>query len=85
MMVALWVIVGLVAWSVLLHLPTIYTDIIYSQDCVSTLKKSCGKDFKAVSVKDTTIWRWKDSVIQKTSKALSKLGFFGDINENSVR
>jgi len=49
----------------------------YRSDCVNTLKKSCKNDFKSVSVKDTTIWRWKDQVIQKTSDALLKLGFFG--------
>ena len=49
----------------------------YRSDCVKTLKKSCENDFKSVSVKDTTIWRWKDAVIQKTSDALLKLGFFG--------
>jgi len=36
-----------------------------------------GTDFKNVSVKDTTMWRWKEQVIQKTSEALLKLGFFG--------
>jgi len=57
----------------------------YRQDCVSTLKKSCKNDFKSVSVKDTTIWRWKDTVIQRTTEALSKLGFFGGNSEHSVR
>jgi len=49
----------------------------YRADCVNTLKKSCKDDFKSVSVKDTTIWRWKEPVIQRTSDALGKLGFFG--------
>eukprot|EP00092_Neocalanus_flemingeri_P026841 GFUD01029096.1.p1 GENE.GFUD01029096.1~~GFUD01029096.1.p1 ORF type:complete len:574 (-),score=135.79 GFUD01029096.1:85-1806(-) len=57
----------------------------YRQDCVSTLKKSCKNDFKSVSVKDTTIWRWKDAVIQRTTEALSKLGFFGSNSDNVVR
>ena len=57
----------------------------YRQDCVSTLKKSCKNDFKSVSVKDTTIWRWKDAVIKRTTEALSKLGFFGSNSENNVR
>jgi len=57
----------------------------YRQDCVSTLKKSCKNDFKSASVKDTTIWRWKDVVIGKTTEALQKLGFFGTPeNRNSV-
>eukprot|EP00092_Neocalanus_flemingeri_P000504 GFUD01000535.1.p1 GENE.GFUD01000535.1~~GFUD01000535.1.p1 ORF type:complete len:579 (-),score=145.76 GFUD01000535.1:297-2033(-) len=57
----------------------------YRQDCVSTLKKSCKNDFKSASVKDTTIWKWKDAVIGKTTEALQKLGFFGTPdNRNSV-
>jgi len=56
----------------------------YRSDCVNTLKKSCKNDFKSVSVKDTTIWRWKDQVIQKTSDALLKLGFFGSSKHPEV-
>jgi len=57
----------------------------YRQDCVSTLKKSCKNDFKSASVKDTTIWKWKDEVISKTTEALQKLGFFGSAeNRNSL-
>jgi hypothetical protein len=28
-------------------------------------------------VKDTTIWRWKDAIISKTTSSLLKMGFFG--------
>jgi len=57
----------------------------YRKDCVNTLKKSCKNDFKTGSVKDTTIWRWKDQVITKTSEALQTLGFFkSEENKNSV-
>lgn len=56
----------------------------YRSDCVNTLKKSCKNDFKSVSVKDTTIWRWKDQVIHKTSDALLKLGFFGSSKHPEV-
>jgi hypothetical protein len=48
---------------------------------VSTLKKSCADDFKSHSVKDTTIWRWKETIITKTTSALIKMGFFGGKNE----
>jgi len=48
----------------------------YRADCVNTLKKSCKDDFKSVSVKDTSLWRWREPVIQRTSDALMKLGFF---------
>ena len=47
----------------------------YRSDCVSALKKSCEEDFKSVSVFDSTIWRWKEPVIEKTTDALLKLGF----------
>lgn len=40
------------------------------------LKKSCNSDFKLYTVKDTTIWRYKDELIQRASKALKDLGFF---------
>ena len=56
----------------------------YRQDCVNTLKKSCKNDFKSASVRDTTIWRWKDDIVQKTSEALSKMGFLDpeEVNDN---
>jgi len=50
----------------------------YRQDCVNTLKKSCKEQFKSVSVKDTTIWRWSDIIIERTSQALSNLQFFSN-------
>jgi len=53
----------------------------YRTDCVSTLKKSCANDFKSSSVRDTTIWKWKDAVVSKTTEALLKLGFFGATND----
>lgn len=53
----------------------------YRNDCVSTLKKSCFDDFKSHSVKDTTIWRWKDGIISRTTSALLKMGFFGGKSE----
>jgi len=43
---------------------------------VTALKKSCT-EFKKTSVKDTTIWRWKDQLIAKTTSSLLKMGFFG--------
>lgn len=47
----------------------------YRADCVKTLKKSCD-DFKQNSMIDTTIWRYKDSLINRTMTALHALGFF---------
>lgn len=48
----------------------------YRNDCVSTLKKSCARDFKNASVIDTTIWRYKDQLVARTTETLYKLGFF---------
>jgi len=59
----------------------------YRADCVNTLKKSCANDFKSSSVKDTTIWRWKDKVVSRTTEALLKMGFFrshSDPSESSL-
>ena len=49
------------------------------------MMKSRKDDFKSVSVKDTTIWRWKDPVIKRTTQALSKLGFFQSNSGDIVR
>ena len=48
----------------------------YRSDCVSTLKKSCEKDFKNASVIDTTIWKFNEPLIKASTEALSTLGFF---------
>jgi len=48
----------------------------YRKDCVNTLRKSCKEHFKSKSVKDATVWRWKDPVISRTSRTLRTLGFF---------
>ena len=48
----------------------------YRSDCVSTLKKSCERDFKNSSVIDTTIWKFNEPLIKATTKALANLGFF---------
>ena len=56
----------------------------YRQDCVSTLRKSCKEDFKSGSVKDTTIWRWKDEVIVKAKSALEKMGFLSSSSSSNA-
>jgi len=53
----------------------------YRSDCVKTLKKSCEQDFKLNSVRDTTLWRWKDQIISRTTPVLEKLGFLGSRTE----
>lgn len=49
----------------------------YRADCVKTLKKTC-EEFRGNSVMDTTIWRYKDSLINKVTKTLKTLGFFSE-------
>lgn len=47
----------------------------YRADCVKTLKKSCI-EFRSNSIADTTIWKFKEELIARTSKTLRALGFF---------
>lgn len=53
----------------------------YRADCVKTLKKSCD-DYKEHSIKDTTIWRYKDELINRSVKTLETLGFFRNPTKN---
>jgi len=48
----------------------------YRADCVKTLKKSC-EEFRKTSVMDTTIWKYKDALINRVTTTLRTLGFFG--------
>ncbi|KAK9497191.1 hypothetical protein O3M35_004556 [Rhynocoris fuscipes] len=50
----------------------------YRADCVKSLKKSCS-DYRKNSIKDTTIWKYKDKLIENSKIALEKLGFFDEI------
>jgi len=47
----------------------------YRADCVRTLKSSCT-EYRSNSIKDTTIWRYKDQLIARTTDTLRRLGFF---------
>lgn len=47
----------------------------YRKDCVGPLKNSC-KDFRAYTTRDTTIFRYKDELIHRTTKVLRQLNFF---------
>ncbi|XP_055611812.1 uncharacterized protein LOC129758338 [Uranotaenia lowii] len=47
----------------------------YRADCVRTLKKSC-EEFRENQIRDTTIWKYKDELIQRTRRTLDILGFF---------
>lgn len=46
----------------------------YRKDCVDPLKSKC-EDFKKNTIRDTSIWNFKDALIQRTTEALFNLGF----------
>ncbi|XP_050491722.1 uncharacterized protein LOC126874110 [Bombus huntii] len=48
----------------------------YRADCVKSLKKTCVQ-YRENSVLDTTIWRYKDQLIERVTRTLETLGFFG--------
>ena len=48
----------------------------YRADCVRELKKSCV-DFRQDSIVDTTVWKYKENLITRTTDTLKKLGFLG--------
>lgn len=49
----------------------------YRKDCVGPLKKTCT-DYRNYTTRDTTIWRYKNQLIRRTTEVLSELGFFRD-------
>ncbi|ENN71839.1 hypothetical protein YQE_11458, partial [Dendroctonus ponderosae] len=55
----------------------------YRADCVKTLKKSC-EEFRKTSVMDTTIWKFKEPLIQRVSSTLKTLGFFNSNNNSDM-
>ncbi|CAL7938847.1 unnamed protein product [Xylocopa violacea] len=48
----------------------------YRADCVKSLKKTCV-EYRENSVLDTTIWRYKDRLVERVTRTLETLGFFG--------
>ncbi|KAJ8666839.1 hypothetical protein QAD02_008501 [Eretmocerus hayati] len=48
----------------------------YRADCVKSLKKTCV-EYRENSIRDTTIWRYKDELINRSTSTLQALGFFG--------
>lgn len=48
----------------------------YRADCVKSLKKTCV-EYRENSVLDTTIWRYKDQLVERVTETLRTLGFFG--------
>ena len=47
---------------------------IYFQDCAPDLSDVCEAEYKSHKVKDTSIWRYKKQLIQRTRNVLRKLG-----------
>lgn len=56
----------------------------YRADCVKSLKKSCN-EYKEHSVLDTTIWKYKEELAQRSIKTLDSLGFLRSRNGNIER
>ncbi|XP_028144962.1 uncharacterized protein LOC114338558 isoform X1 [Diabrotica virgifera virgifera] len=54
----------------------------YRADCVKTLKKTC-EEFRKTRVMDTTIWKFKDPLVNRVTKTLRTLGFFANSETNS--
>lgn len=48
----------------------------YRADCVKSLKKSC-EEYRENSLMDKTIWRYRDTLIERVTRTLETLGFFG--------
>ncbi|XP_043486161.1 LOW QUALITY PROTEIN: uncharacterized protein LOC122513754 [Polistes fuscatus] len=48
----------------------------YRADCVKSLKKTCV-EYRENSILDTTIWRYKDQLVERVTRTLQILGFFG--------
>ncbi|XP_076033541.1 uncharacterized protein LOC143020728 [Oratosquilla oratoria] len=47
----------------------------YRADCVSTLKNTCTTEFKNHTIMDTTIWKYRESVVSRVTDVLVHLGF----------
>lgn len=46
----------------------------YRKDCVGPLKQSCKNDFRVFTTRDTTIWKYKQQMIKRTTRVLNHLG-----------
>lgn len=46
----------------------------YRKDCVGPLKQSCKNDFRVFTTRDTTVWKYKQQMIRRTTRVLSQLG-----------
>lgn len=46
----------------------------YRKDCVGPLKQSCKNNFRVFTTRDTTIWKYKQRMIRRTTRVLNHLG-----------
>lgn len=46
----------------------------YRKDCVGPLRQSCKKDFRVFTTRDTTIWKYRQRMIKRTTRVLNHLG-----------
>ena len=49
----------------------------YREDCVAELGRVCQEQYKNVSVKDTSIWAVRETVIREADNALRTIGISG--------
>ena len=49
------------------------------------LPKSCEKEYKAVSVRDDNIWRFRQQLVSRTTDMLNRLGFFQNYRARTAR
>ena len=71
-MMKLGVISKLIFWQVDLDVGHLHH---YRSYCVD-LVKDCEESYMRHTVKDTSVWTWKDAVIRNSADVLRKLGFF---------
>lgn len=55
----------------------------YRKDCVGPLKQSCKSDFRKFTQRDTTIWKYKQQMIRRTTRVLNHLGLLGSRSSSS--
>ena len=49
--------------------------LFFRTDCAHPIRHTCKEKYGTFIEKDTTVWRWRESVVGKISKVFAKLGF----------
>ena len=47
----------------------------FRTDCAHPIRHTCKEKYGTFIERDTTVWRWRESVVGKISKVFAKLGF----------